>query len=482
MQTTRRSFLKVSAAAASALAFPMIIPARVLGADAPSKRLRVAQIGCGRIAFGMDMPGVVGTKLADYVAVCDYDARRAAYAKEYLEGAYKKAKLTVPDIAICGDYKEILARSDVDAVVISTPDHQHAEPAAAAALAGKDIWLQKPLAMAVAESRACCDVVVKAGRILQIGSQQRSAGDKNSMEQFRKGCEYVRSGRIGRITHVEIGLPKDETKADEPEQPVPPHLNFDAWLGSTPKTYYTEQAVHSQKMNKGKPDVSSRPGWLRNEDHTLGMITGWGSHHVDIAQWAMGTEQTGPIAVDATATFPDKSSFWNVHGKYQVVLQFANGVAMTISDELPNGVLFEGENGWIWVSRGGAAATASDPPANQKATKAFNSSDPALEKTDLTEHRIQLHKSPEWNHHLDWLEAMRERKEAVTTGEAAHRTCSICLIASIGMKLGRPLKWDPATEHFDDPAANQLLNRPERAPFGAFNAAKQAGFTAFKTL
>ncbi len=258
------------------------------------------------------------------------------------------------------------------------------------------------------------------------------------------------------------------------EMPVPATFDYNSWLGSTPQVDYTEDRCHPQQG-------FGRPGWLRLEQFGAGMITGWGSHHIDIAHWAMGTEQTGPIAVDAKATFPDKSSFWNVHGKYQVVLQYANGVAMTISDELPNGVLFEGDNGWIWVSRGGAAATASDPPASQKATKAFNSSDPALAKADLTEHQVQLHKSPEWDHHLDWLEAMRERKEAVTTGEAAHRTCSICLISSIGMKLGRPLKWDPATEHFDDPEANQLLNRPERAPFGAFNAAKQAGFTEFKT-
>ncbi|MCX7009757.1 MAG: Gfo/Idh/MocA family oxidoreductase, partial [Kiritimatiellaeota bacterium] len=392
MQTNRRNFLKVSAAAASALAFPMIIPARGLGADAPSKRLRVAQIGCGRIGFGMDMPGVVGTKLADYVAVCDYDARRAAYAKEYLEGAYKKAKLTVPDIAICGDYKEILARADVDAVVISTPDHQHAEPAAAAALAGKDIWLQKPLAMAVAESRACCDTVTKANRILQIGSQQRSS------TQFRQACEYVRSGRIDRITHVEIGLPKDETKADEPEQPVPPHLNFDAWLGSTPKTYYTEQAVHSQKMNKGKPDVSSRPGWLRNEDHTLGMITGWGSHHFDILHWGLGIVEGGPEKVEGEAEFPT-NKIWNVHLGYKIQYTYPGNIIVNVSDKYPNGVKFIGEEGWIFVSRGSVKTTASDPTTGGKPLKALDASKPALITGDP---KVKLYVSK--NHHMNWVE------------------------------------------------------------------------------
>jgi predicted dehydrogenase len=459
MQTTRRSFLKVSAAAASALAFPAIIPARVLGADAPSKRLRVAQIGCGRIAFGMDMPGVVGTKVADYVAVCDYDARRAAYAKEYLEGAYKKAKLTVPDIAICGDYKEILARADVDAVVISTPDHQHAEPAAAAALAGKDIWLQKPLAMAVAESRACCDTVTNAKRVLQIGSQQRSS------EQFRKACEYVRSGRIGRVTHVEIGLPKDETKADDLEQPVPPHLNYDAWLGSTPKTYYTEQAVHSQKLVKGKPDVNSRPGWLRNEDHTLGMITGWGSHHFDIMHWGLGIVEGGPEKVEGEAEFPT-NKIWNVHLGYKIQYTYPGNIIVNVSDKYPNGVKFIGDEGWIFVSRGAVKATASDPtsPGSGK-LKALDASKPAL----ITgAPKIELYVSK--NHHKNWVECIQSRKEPITPVVNGHHVFAACSIGWIAMKLKRPLKWDAKAEKFiGDDEANSMLRRVERPGYGVFN-------------
>ena len=154
-----------------------------------------------------------------------------------------------------GDYKEILARADIDAVVISTPDHQHAEPAAAAALAGKDIWLQKPLAMAVAESRACCDTVVKSKRILQIGSQQRSWPDGH----FRRACEYVRSGRLGQLKRIEIGLPTDPTKPDDPEQPIPANLNYDAWLGPTPMEYYTEQRVHPQNsVSRGPAGCATR--------------------------------------------------------------------------------------------------------------------------------------------------------------------------------------------------------------------------------
>ena len=458
MQTNRRDFMKLGAAAASALAFPMIIPARVLGADAPSKRLRVAQIGCGRIGFTMDMPGVVSTKLADYVAVCDYDAHRAAYAKEYLEGAYKKAKLTVPDIAICGDYKEILARADVDAVVISTPDHQHAEPAAAAALAGKDIWLQKPLAMAVAESRACCDTVTKANRILQIGSQQRSSS------QFRQACEYVRSGRIGKVTHVEIGLPKDETKADETEQPVPAHLNYDAWLGSTPQVYYCEQRVHSQKVIKGVVDYNSRPGWLRNEDHTLGMITGWGSHHFDILHWGLGIVEGGPEKVEGEAEFPT-NKIWNVHLGYKLQYTYPGNIIVNVSNTFPNGVKFIGEEGWIFVSRGAQKATASDPTAGQKPMKALDASKPSL----ITgEPSTKLYVSK--NHHMNWVECIQSRKEPITPVINGHHVFAACSIGWIAMKLKRPLKWDAKAERFiGDDEANSMLRRAERPGYGIFN-------------
>ncbi len=460
MQTNRRDFMKLGAAAASALAFPMIIPARVLGADAPSKRLRVAQIGCGRIGFTMDMPGVVATKLADYVAVCDYDAHRAAYAKEYLEGAYKKAKLTVPDIAVCGDYKEILARADVDAVVISTPDHQHAEPAAAAALAGKDIWLQKPLAMAVAESRACCDTVTKAKRILQIGSQQRSS------EQFRKACEYVRSGRIGKVTHVEIGLPKDETKADETEQPVPAHLNYDAWLGSTPQVYYCEQRVHSQKVIKGKLDVGSRPGWLRNEDHTLGMITGWGSHHFDILHWGLGIVEGGPEKVEGEAEFPT-NKIWNVHLGYKLQYTYPGNIIVNVSDTYQNGVKFIGEEGWIFVSRGAEKTTASDPTSSRKGNKLrpLDASKPSLIAGEAS---TKLYVSK--NHHMNWVECIQSRKEPITPVINGHHVFTACSIGWIAMKLKRPLKWDSKAEKFiGDDEANSMLRRAERPGYGVFN-------------
>jgi myo-inositol 2-dehydrogenase / D-chiro-inositol 1-dehydrogenase len=457
---SRRHFLKLTSASAAAIGFPAIIPARVLGASAPSNLIQIAQIGCGRIATDMDLPGVLKhPRAARIVAVADFDSRRAELARKKIEQSYEKSVAQKLDVKIYGDYREILARSDIDAVMISTPDHWHAQPAIEAALAGKDVYVQKPLSLIISEGRLVSDVVRAQKRVLQIGSQQRSAA------QFHRACELIRNGVIGRVRNIEIGLPIDPAGGHADEMPVPATFNYDAWLGCTARAAYTEDRVHPQSDDPRK--IFSRPGWLRLNAHTCGMITGWGSHHVDIAHWGLGTEYTGPIAVDAKAEWPGADSFWNVHGKYSLKLTYVNGVAMTISDELPNGVRFEGESGWIWVTRG-----------NLNSAEVLKASDPSLLKISETELKIKLHRSPNWDHHLDWLESIRQRKEAVTNAETGHRSCSACVISWIGMKLGRPLQWDPEKERFNDGEANGLIHRPEREPYGAFNAARKAGFKA----
>lgn len=464
LNLSRRQFLKLTGASAAVIGFPTIIPSRVLGAAAPSKLIRIAQIGCGRIANDMDLPGVLKhPQLARIVAVADFDSRRAELARRKIEQSYEKSVSQKIEVKTYGDYREVIARQDIDAVMISTPDHWHAQPVVEAALAGKDIYVQKPLSMTIAEGRLVSDVVRAQKRVLQIGSQQRSTA------QFHRACELVRNGAIGKLKSIQIGLPIDPSGGNKAEMPVPATLNYDAWLGCTPHAPYTEDRVHPQTDDAKK--VFGRPGWLRLNAYTCGMITGWGSHHVDISHWGMGAEYTGPIAVDAKAAWPGPDSLWDVHGKYSVTLTYANGVHTTISDELPNGVRFEGEDGWIWVTRGAA-----------NSAKSLNASDPKLLAVPDAELKTRLHHSPKWEHHLDWLEAMRERKEAVTNAETGHRSNSACLIAWIGMKLARPLKWDPEKEQFNDDEANRMLHRPEREPYGAFNAAKKAGFTKFKSL
>jgi Oxidoreductase family, NAD-binding Rossmann fold/TAT (twin-arginine translocation) pathway signal sequence len=271
---SRRSFLKTAAGAAAAVGFPTIVPASAFGQMAPSNRINVGAIGVGRISRSHDLPGIWQYDDARIMAICDLDANRVKSGKALINDIYAK-KTSKPYDGVRGyhSYHELLADKDIDAVVISTPDHQHAIVACAAVRAGKDVYLQKPASLTIAEGRYLSNAVQASGRILQIGSQQRST------VQFRYAAELVRNGRIGDLKHVEIRLPGDPSGPDAPQMPVPKNLNYDAWLGSTPEVYYIEMRVHPQSS-------FDRPGWLRCEQFGAGMITGWGAHHVDSAHWA----------------------------------------------------------------------------------------------------------------------------------------------------------------------------------------------------
>jgi myo-inositol 2-dehydrogenase / D-chiro-inositol 1-dehydrogenase len=458
---SRRQFVRCSlAGAAGVLAIPTIVPASVFAASAPSKKIQIGQIGCGRIAHEMDMPGILKHDIARIVAACDLDSKRLAHGKQFIESYYAKKKDGKEAVAVktYGDYRELLKHPGMDAVAISTPEHWHAELLIAAVLAGKDVYVQKPLTMTLREGRQVSDIVREKARAFQIGSQQRSA------PQFRIACELVRNGRIGDLKTVQVGLPTDPSGDDEPEMTVPPNLNYDMWLGSTPLVPYTEKRVHPQNS------ITDRPGWLRIEAYSLGMITGWGSHHVDIAHWGMGTELTGPVEAEGKAEFP-KKGLWNVHGPYHIEMKYANGVTMIIDNNFTNGIKFEGSRGWIFVSRGSAKATSSDPASTYG--KALEASNPAILNSKIEPGELHLPVSQD--HHLNWLNSIQTRKPAVTTVEEAHRSTSACIIAWIAMKLGRKLRWDPARESFTgDDEANAMLARAQRPPYGTGQLLKKA--------
>lgn len=451
---SRRQFLSRTVAA-GALGFPTIVPARVFGAAAPSNLIQVGQIGCGRIARGSEFPGVFRhPTLARFTAVCDLDTVRLADAKQLVETTY--GKLSGKDhfigVKTYANYHELLADKSIDAVCISTPDHWHAQPAMEAALAGKDIYLQKPASLTIAEGRQMADVVRKSGRIFQQGSQQRSES------QFRYACELIRNGRLGNLTEIYIGLPEDPGGEEEPAMPVPSNLNYDLWLGSTPEAFYTEKRVHPQTPQvKGR---YGRPGWLRCEQFGAGMITGWGAHHIDTAHVAMGTEHSGPIEAQATAEFP-KKGLWDVHGPYHVRMRYANGVTMYLSEKYPTGLKFLGEDGWLWVTRGKYA-----PGTGTQRSQVLDASNLNMLRAGLRPEELHLHASPGNDHHLDWLTAIRNRTQPVAPVEDGHRSCSACLVAHASMKLGRLVQWDPITERFGDARANALLARSQRAPYG----------------
>jgi len=452
----RRTFLKSSAAAtAGAIVVPTIIPSHVLGKNAPSNKIRIGQIGFGRIAMTHDLPETLRHDTAIGVAVADVDLKRAGLGKEWIGKFYAdRGKANYVDVAVYQDYREILQDPGIDAVIISTPDHWHAQPAMQAALAGKDIYLQKPASLTIKEGRQMSDTVHRTGRIFQQGSQQRGS---SPWPQFHRACELVRNGRIGALEKIEIGLPGDPGGNEEPPMPVPENLDYDMWLGSTPHQYYTEKRVHPQ-------DDFSRPGWLRLEQFGAGMITGWGAHHLDTAHWAMGTEYTGPVEVEAEATFPG-SGLWNVHGDFMVHARYANGVNMQISGSFPNGVKFYGSEGWIFVSRGNVAVTSSDPTQPDAELKALDASNPKILESEIGPDEIHLYKAPEQHH--DWLNAIRSRREPVAPVEVGHRSCSACLVSHIAMKIDGKLHWDPQHERFlDNDRANALVKRPQRYPYG----------------
>ena len=454
----RREFLKSSSACVTgSIIFPSIVPSSVFGKNAPSNKINIGQIGFGRIAMTHDLAETLPFDNARVIAVADLDSNRATSGKQFIEDFYSRqtGRTSAVEVKSYVDYREMLLRKDIDAVIISTPDHWHAQPAAEAALAGKDVYLQKPTSLTITEGRFLADIVRRKGTILQMGTQQRA------MQQFRIAAELVRNGRIGKLHTVKIGLPGDPSGPEAPEMPVPKNLNYDMWLGSTPEVYYTEMRVHPQNS------LTDRPGWLRCEQFGAGMITGWGQHHFDSAAWGMDTEYTGPTSINAIAQFP-KSGLWNVHGDFIAVAEYVNGITMITSGGFPNGIRYEGSEGWIFVSRGDYSATASDPVSKNRNSKALDASDPKILNSVIQDNEVHLYQTN--NQHGNWLECIKTRKAPISPVEIGHRACSICLITHISMKLGRKLQWNPETEMFlNDEQANKMLSRSQRFPYGTNN-------------
>jgi myo-inositol 2-dehydrogenase/D-chiro-inositol 1-dehydrogenase len=456
---SRRKFIDKSVKAsiltsAAFSGFPAIVQSTVMGKNAPSEKINIGQIGFGRIAFTHDLPETLKYDAARVVALADLDANRLTQGKKYIDSFYakKSGKSNYINAKTYDDYRKLLQDPGIDAVIISTPDHWHAQPAIEAALAGKDIYLQKPTSLTVREGRLLSDIVRKKQVILQVGTQQRS------MPQFRIAAELVRNGRIGKLQTVKIGLPGDPAGPEAPEMPVPKNLNYDMWLGSTENVYYTEMRVHPQNS------LTDRPGWLRCEQFGAGMITGWGQHHFDSAAWGMDTELTGPVSIEAVAQFP-KSGLWDVHGDFMAKAEYSNGVTMLTSGGYPNGVMYEGTEGWIFVTRGSYTASPSDPVSRTESSKALDASDSKILTSKIGENEIHLYVSNE--QHGNWLECIKSRKEPISPVEKGHRACTVCLITHISMKLGRKLMWNPEKELFiNDSEANSMLSRSQRAPYG----------------
>ena len=425
---SRKQFLTASAGIAAA---PLILPSGVWGAE---QKLQIGLIGCGRMGRSniMTVLGQGDRANAIITALCDVDIKRASNLKTELETIYGEEGNKV-EIQMYQDYREFLAKSGVDGVVIATPDQSHALIAIAAAEAKKDIYLQKPLTYSVIEGQKLIKAVRSNNVILQTGAQQRSS------VYFRKPCELVRNGALGKIHTIEVEVPTDSGTGDPAQSPVPENLDYEMWLGPAPMVPYAEAGVHPQ-------DSLGRPGWLQIEAYCRGMITGWGSHMYDVAQWALGMDDSGPVEVSATGEFPRRGLF-DVHVKYDGEARYANGVKV-VSRNGHAGVKLIGEDGWIHCSRQG-----------------FEAHDREIFRQPVPEGGIRLYESRQ--HEADWLQAMRTRKDPISPVEVGHRSNTVCVLHHISMKLGgRRLRWDPVRERVvDDPEANAMLDFEHREPW-----------------
>ena len=425
---------------------PSIIPASALGRagrPAPSNRITMGVIGTGNQGFN-DMLNFLDDERVQIVAVCDVNKESAGYWSGRLAGREPARKLVdwhyandKPSGSYKGcdayeDFRDVIGRDDIDTVLLALPDHWHAIPTVMAARAGKDIYGEKPLSLTIAGGRAMSDAVRDNNRIFQTGSQQRSDF------RFRRVCELVRNGRIGKLVTVKCGLPGGtpdfgRSGNRKSPEPIPAGFNYDMWLGPAPEAPYSPARCH----------VNFR--WIL--DYSGGQVTDWGGHHPDIAQWGMDTEHTGPIAIrNATGTFSTESP-WDTATAFNFDCHYENGVILNISNNNRMGVRFEGTEGWIWVTRGNWAA-----------------SDPALLDSEIGPDEVQLYKSDD--HSRNFIDCVMSREQTVAPIETAHRSITIAHLGNIAMRLNRDLDWDPAKEQFiGDEEANAMRSRPMRDPW-----------------
>jgi len=443
--SSRRRFLKTAGAlVAGAAAGPTFLPRLVFGANAPGSRINLGFIGVGRQAHFANIPGFLQLPEVQVVAVCDVDSWRLETARKQVEDYYarKSPGGAYQGCATFQDFRALLARPDIDAVMISSPDHWHAPMAIAALKAGKDVALEKPITRYINEGRIIASLAARHKRVFRVDSEFRS------LEPMHRAAELVRNGRIGKLHTLRTGSPKESFPA-EPEDvtPVPPELDYDLWLGPAPRVPYIQKRVHTPR------DLGSRPGWMRNLDYCDGMVTNWGTHLNDIAQWGANTERTGPVEVKATGKFHE-GKVWNVLETFDAWYRFANGLELFYQMGQPY-VRFEGDKGWLQVNY----------IADKLHPDGLQASDPALLKEKIGPEELHF---PLKSEKQDFIDAVKSRGQTLEDAEVGQRTTSLCHLAHIAIQLGGvKLRWDPGQERFpDNPAANKLVNRPPmRAPW-----------------
>ncbi|HUW20664.1 MAG TPA: Gfo/Idh/MocA family oxidoreductase [Sedimentisphaerales bacterium] len=430
----RREFLKGTAVAVgSAAGLPYFVPASALGKGgnvAASERITLGFIGLG-IRGGSHVRTFLGYKETQVAAVCDVDRSRREATKKLIEEYYgRQTSGTYKGCDTYSDFREMLGRKDIDAVVIATPEHWHSLTMIAAAKAGKDVYGEKALTLTVPEGRVLCETVRRYGCVFQVGTQQRSS------RNFRFACELARNGYLGKLQRVKVGVPGGHALPDAPTIPVPEGLDYDMWLGPAPLAPYN--AVR----------CTSPEGWYHIYDYCAGWIQSWGVHHIDIALWGAPSLLKSPLEVEGMAVFPTEG-LGNTSLTWRVEFVTGDGLRLSFSDNGYHkaGCRFEGEKGWVHVNR-----------------KDISAGPESLLNVKLGPREEHLYESS--NHHANFLECVRSRRETAAPVEAGHAATTVTLIADVATRLRRKVTWDWKSERFvNDQEANRMLKRPMRSPW-----------------
>ncbi len=423
---SRRKFLVGGAGALGAsVMLPTIIPASVLGANAPSNRINLGMIGMG-LMMGGHLNGMLRRSDTQVLAVCDVDQRKLKNAKSKVEKTYvdRSASGSYKGCSAYAEYEALCARPGIDAVFVITPDHWHALCSLAAIKAGKDVYCQKPMTLTIREGRLMSDACRQYGTVFQVGSQQRSSW------AFRKASEIVRNGWIGRVHTIYARLGQFAAPATLPEEPIPAGFDYDRWLGPTPWYPYNAERV---KGNYGG-------GWRRFWEYGSRKNGDWGAHHFDIIQWALGMDDSGPVKYVPKGY---KGNEYQTH-------YYADGIRVLRDHATTGGhmIQFIGTEGEVMVSRG----------------ERLDTNPTELAQAPLLPTEVHLCESR--NHESNWLDCIKTREKTICTAEIGHRTATIGHLSGIAERLGRPIHWDPLEEKIlDDPAAARWQDRPRRAPY-----------------
>jgi len=401
-----------------------------LAKASPNSRITVGVIGVGRQTVRVNLKQFLGMPDVQVVAVCDVDSWRLANAKKQVEDEYAKQTRSgsYKGCTIYKDFRQLLGDERIDTVFVGTPDHWHVPISIEAIKAGKDVSCEKPLTRSIAEGRELSDLVKKHRRVFRTDSEFRS------LENFHRAVELVRNGRIGKLHTMRTGVPGTDVGCPpQPDMPVPPELDYERWQGPAPRAPYTEKRVHPRQSY-------DRPGWMRHLYYCDGMITNWGYHLNDVAQWGNTTDRSGPVEVEARGTYPPADSFWNVLLSFEAEYRYSNGVRLYFKTDEPY-VRFEGSDGWILAEY----------------DKPLRAEPPAILDSKIRTDEIHFHFKTDKQ---DFIDAVKTRGQTLEDAEVGHRTTSLCLLAHIAIQVGKRLEWDPVKERFtDSDAANAFVRK-----------------------